>query len=230
MKKKVIEELIEFGLSRQEASIYVELIKHGKMTGYEISKETGISRSNVYAAAAELVTKGACYLEEEESSKYVPVDLEVFLSNRIKSLQKKADFIIAHKPAEVTDAVGYITIKGSENIKDKFRQMIEATQARIYILAASDIISIFKDELESLAERKIKIVILSDGFEMKGAKIYKTKVEKNQIRFIADSSFVLTGQFTGSVEDKCLYSGQENLVSVMKEYLKNKIFLIENNL
>ena len=65
---------------------------------------------------------------------------------------------------------------------------------------------------------------------MANAKIYKTEVEPDQIRFISDSAFVLTGQLSGSVEDKCLYSGQENLVSVMKEYLKNKIFLLENNL
>lgn len=230
MEKKVIEELIDFGLSRQEASIYVELIKHGKMTGYELSKETGISRSNVYAAVAELVTKGACYLEEGESAKYIPVNVEIFLKNRINSLKEKADFIIKHKPAEVAAADGYITIKGSENIKNKVKQMLEGTEKRIYLLASSTIINNFQEELENLAAKKIKIVILSDGFEMKGAKIYKTKIEENQIRFIADSSFVLTGQFTGSVEDKCLYSGQENLVSVMKEYLKNKIFLIENNL
>lgn len=230
MEKKIIEELIEFGLSRQEASIYIELIKHGKMTGYEISKETGISRSNVYAAASELVTKGACYLEEEEATKYVPVDVELFLKNRINCLKEKADFIASHKPAEVVNADGYITIRGSENIKNKVKQMIESTQARIYLLASSEIINNFKDELLSLAERNIKIVILSDGFEIEKAKIYKTEVDKNQIRFISDSTFVLTGQFSGSVEDKCLYSGQENLVSVMKEYLKNKIFLLENNL
>lgn len=230
MERKVLEELTCFGLSRQEASIYIELIKHGKMTGYELSKETGISRSNVYAACSELVSKGACYLEEGESTKYIPVDLEVFLNNRINRLKEKSDFIIAHKPAEVVNADGYITIRGSENILDKVKQMIECTGARIYLLASSKIIENFESELISLTKRNIKIVILSDGFEMKGAKIYKTEVEPDQIRFISDSTFVLTGQFSGSVEDRCLYSGQENLVSVMKEYLKNKIFLLENNL
>lgn len=230
MEKKIIEELIEFGLSRQEASIYMELIKHGKMTGYEISKETGISRSNVYAAAAELVTKGACYLEEVESTKYIPVDVDIFLKNRINSLTEKAAFISAHKPAKVSDADGYITVRGAENIKNKFVEILDNTTARIYLLAPACIISIFREKLEKLAERNLKIVILSDGFEMEGAKIYKTELEQNQIRLISDSSFVLTGQLSGSIEDKCLYSGQENLVSVMKEYLKNKIFLLENKM
>ena len=144
MERKLLEELTCFGLSRQEASIYVELIKHGKMTGYELSKETGISRSNVYAACAELVSKGACYLEEVESTKYIPVDLEIFLKNRINRLKEKADFIVAHKPAEVVNADGYITIRGSENIMDKVKQMIGCTSARIYLLASSKIIENFE--------------------------------------------------------------------------------------
>lgn len=230
MEKKVIEELIDFGLSRQEAAIYIELIKHGKLTGYEISKETGISRSNVYSSAADLVAKGACYLEEGEATKYVPVDVELFLKNRIDLLSKKSQFIISNMPAKVSEEEGYITIKGSENICNKIRFMLENAESRIYLLASSKIISNFRRELENMAQAKKKIVILSDDFELEGAKIYKTQVEKDQIRFIADSAYVLTGQLTGSVEDKCLYSGQENLVLVMKEYLKNKIFLLENNL
>jgi hypothetical protein len=43
---------------------------------------------------------------------------------------------------------------------------------------------------------------------------------------ITDSSFVLTGIFSGNSHDTCLYSGQQNLVDVMKEALKNKIELL----
>ena len=50
-----IDNLISFGLTRQEATIYTALLTHGDMTGYEVSKETGISRSNAYAALSNLV-------------------------------------------------------------------------------------------------------------------------------------------------------------------------------
>ena len=40
------ERLMEFGLTRQEASIYQCLLTEGKVTGYEVAKQTGISRSN----------------------------------------------------------------------------------------------------------------------------------------------------------------------------------------
>ena len=45
---------------------------------------------------------------------------------------------------------------------------------------------------------------------------------------ITDSNYVLTGELFGGQHDTCLYSGQENLVEVMKEALKDKIILLGN--
>ena len=68
------ERLMEFGLTRQEATIYQCLLGEGKMTGYEVAKQTGISRSNAYNSLASMTEKGAAYLVEEGNTrKYVPV-------------------------------------------------------------------------------------------------------------------------------------------------------------
>ena len=78
-----IDSLNDFGLTRQEGTIYSALLNHGEMTGYEVAKDTGISRSNVYAALTALVEKGAACLIEGESTKYRPVEITLFTSNRI---------------------------------------------------------------------------------------------------------------------------------------------------
>ena len=62
--------------------------------------------------------------------------------------------------------------------------------------------------------------------EKKCREVYETKPEEGQIRFITDSAYVLTGELTGDEHDTCLYSGQKNLVEVMKEALKDKITLL----
>ena len=85
-----IDNLISFGLTRQEGTVYSTLLNHGEMTGYEVAKDTGISRSNVYAALTALVEKGAAYLVEGESTKYRPVEIKIFTENRIRELQKSA--------------------------------------------------------------------------------------------------------------------------------------------
>ena len=88
-----------------------------------------------------------------------------------------AHHLLNHSSENKIRSEAFGEIFGSENIKNKVKQMIESTQARIYLLASSEIINNFKDELLSLAERNIKIVILSDGFEIEKAKIYKTEVD-----------------------------------------------------
>ena len=111
--------LISFGLTRQEAVIYTTLLSHGDMTGYEVSKETGISRSNAYAALSNLVDKGASYLIEGDSTKYHPVDVDTFTKNVLNELQEKAVFIHEHAPEKQVETDGYITIIGARNIQNK---------------------------------------------------------------------------------------------------------------
>ena len=158
----MIDSLCSFGLTRIEATIYITLLSHGSMTGYEIAKETGISRSNVYNSLATLVEKGAAYTMQDEASKFVPVQVETFLHNTLKELEKKADFIIQHAPKPVEQETGYITIKGSRHIKDKITEMLTSTELRLYIMAESQLILKYKSQLEVLTNNEKKVVILTD--------------------------------------------------------------------
>ena len=222
----LVENLISFNLTRQEALIYVALLTYGEMTGYEVAKQTGIARSNVYSALQSLLEKGALYLIEGETTKYEPVTVKDFLSNTILDLQKKALLIEENAPKKIVQSEGYITILGAKNIENKIRLMLKETQERIYVMASCEILRKFNDELLMLCNSGKKVVVLSDDFELENAIYHKTQTEKNQIRLITDSRFVLTGILSGNVHDTCLYSGQQNLVDVMKEALKNKIELL----
>ena len=223
---KVIDILTEFSLTRQEASIYSALLNHGDMTGYEVAKDTGFSRSNVYAALNALVEKGAAYLVEGEATKYRPVEIKTFTSNKIAELKKNAEYLEKHGPQKVIAADGYITIVGAKNIRNKIHEMIEKTELRLYLMAPVEIVRDYEELLKRLISEGKKIVLLTEGYSLKGAKVYNTKVEGGQIRFITDSAYVLTGELTDDEHNTCLYSGQKNLVEVMKEALKDKISLL----
>ena len=75
-KTGVIERLMNFNLSRQEALVYLCLWEHGKLTGYEAGKLTGISRSNVYGALNVLADKGAAIITETNTTLYSAVEPE----------------------------------------------------------------------------------------------------------------------------------------------------------
>lgn len=227
-KTDVIEKLMQFNLSRQEAIVYLCLWEHGKLSGYEASKLTGISRSNVYGALNVLADKGAAIVMEANTTLYSAVSPEEFLENKIRHLEEDKKYIIENMPQKTTSEEGYITIQGSRNIKDKIRYMINHCDMRLYFAAKGDIIIQFENELLKAKERGLKIVIMSNrDFSYLSSQFYDDEVGEGQVRLITDSTYVLTGELMERNSDACLYSGQNNLVMIMKEALRNKIRLLQ---
>lgn len=225
--KNLAENLMAFGLTGQEALVYLELFRSGKSTGYEIAKITGISRSNAYKALEGLTDKGGACLTEGNVRKYAAVGLEEFCQNKIRALSERKEYLLEHLPKEKEDIEGYITIRSDENISDKVTNMLMNAQKRVYISMHQSLLSEIKTELEALAKREIKVVILTDKpFKLQGAKIYLTQ-KKEQIGIIVDSRYVLTGELGKGRESICLYSGQVNFVQVFKDSMKNEIRLLE---
>ena len=224
----VIERLMHFNLSRQEAIIYTCLWEYGKLTGYEASKITGISRSNVYGALNVLADKGAAVVTETNTTLYSAVDPEEFLANKVRHLEEDRQYIVANMPRNVEKEEGYLTICGHQNIQDKVRYMIEHCDMRLYFAAGGSIIQEFEDVLSAAKEKGLKIVLMSDrDYRHLATHFYADESMEGQIRLITDSAYVLTGQYLRQNSDTCLYSGQNNLVTIMKEALRNKIRLLE---
>ncbi len=224
----LIDKLMLFGLTRQEASIYLCLASNRELSGYEVSKITGISRSNVYNALASLVEEGAAYLIEGSTNKYTSVEVEEFCQNKIRYLQQTKDELVHTMPQIGNNCEGYITISNHKHIMDRVHFMLAHVQSRVYISMPVSYLEKCREDIEHLIETEKKVVLLvSEKVEYPGAIIYITDKKEQQIRLIVDSEYVLTGDMTGSANDTCLYCGQPNFVNVFKESLKNEIKLIE---
>ncbi len=228
-ENEVLEKLCSFGLTRQEANIYLCLFRQGEQNGYEVAKHTGISRSNVYSGLSALTDKGAAYLIEGSSSKYMAVPIEVFCENKIQSLCREKEYLIKHIPSVKKKEIGYLTISGCQNIWDQILGMIRGAQKRIYLSASLSVIERLQKELLEAVEREIKLVLITDGKvrDLQGSIWYVGGARDNNIRLIIDSEYALTGEITGSKEDTCLYTGQKNFITVFKETLRNEMKLIQ---
>lgn len=222
-----IDKLIFFGLTRQEATIYVCLVQNKELTGYEAAKLTGISRSNVYSALAGLTEKGAAYLIEGTTSKYIAVAIEEFCDNKIRNMRKVAEYLIEQIPDMADTSEGYITISSYKNILDKIHHMILSADKRLYVSAPEEIIRIIEPELQEACAKGIKVVVVTNKVsDITGITLHLNEKKEKEIRLITDSKYVLTGEITGGNLDTCLYSGQKNFVNVFKEALSNEIKLI----
>jgi len=222
-----IERLMAFGLTRQEATLYLTLYAQGELSGYEAAKITGISRSNAYGALAGLVDKGAAYMIEGAVTKYIHVDINEFCNNKLKNLQEIKYKLTDNMPAQEHESEGYITINGQKHIIDKMKNLLMAAEQRIYLSISLNIVEMIREELNILIKKGIKIVLICDeDIHLPGVRVYVTNNSTNQLRMIVDSQHVLTGDI-GEEESSCLYSSKKNLVDVFKDALRNEMKLIE---
>lgn len=152
----VTEELLHFGLTRQEANLYLTLLSHGELSGYEAAKLTGISRSNTYNALAGLVEKGAAYIMEENAVRYTAVPFREFSGNVIRRLQQKQESLLPRLPERKTEIQGYITIRGTQQIMEKLVNLISETRQRLYISVPSEILAQIEPWLKQQVQEEKK--------------------------------------------------------------------------
>ncbi|HBW34963.1 TrmB family transcriptional regulator [Desulfosporosinus sp. BICA1-9] len=225
---EIIELLMNFNLTKQDATIYLTLLSEGDLTGYEVAKFTGISRSNTYIALAGLVEKGAAHVIEGNAARYTPVPVDEFCDNKIRNLQEIRLSLIRNMPKQREENEGYITIKGNRNIINKITKMLIEAEKRVYISLSGQTLDIIKPQLNQAVSRGLKVVILTNPpFELNGATIYHVEKTQHQIRLIVDSANVLTGDIIDDDSATCLYSKKQNLIDLFKESLTNEIRLIE---
>lgn len=223
-----VERLTQFGLTRHEASIYLALLSEGDLNGYEVAKVTGISRSNAYTSLASLVEKGAAYVIEESTIRYTPVLIKEFCENKIRKLKESEENLVRTIPIKRDAVEGYITIKGEVNILNKLRNMILEAKERVYISVSVLILNSILTDIGNAIQRGIKMVIITNKtIKLEGAIIYISSQPPQQIRLIADSTNVLTGDINNGEHSTCLYSHKQNLVDLFKDSMKNEIKLIE---
>lgn len=227
-RENVVEKLMLFDLTKQESLIYLCLFENGAQTGYEVAKQTGISRSNVYNALASLTEKGAAHINEGSPVKYQCVAVQELCDNQIRMMGKAKEYLIAHLQSPKVVSTGYITIDGYKNILNKVYTMLSMTEYRLYLSAPGDFIDCVRPELLGLLKENKRVVIIStDPVELSGCEYYRSERREKQLRLIVDSGYVLTGDISGTDSDTCLYTGQINFVDVFKEAMRNEIELIK---
>lgn len=224
-----IENLMQFGLTRQESAIYYALLSEGMMTGYEAAKVSGVSRSNTYTALAALVDKGAAHVAEGTPTHYVPVEPEEFCGSKLEYLKGLSERLVKEQPRRQREDDVYITISGFQSICQKIVRMLEQAEYRIYMTGKASVLELFREKLEMLTARQIKVVLITEPeFIMEGAIIYHSgSIETGQIGLISDSTHVLTGDLSETDSCSCLYSGKKNLIDLFKQSLSRQIQLIE---
>lgn len=224
----LVESLMKAGFTRHEAVLYMTLCKEGELTGYEAAKISSIPRSNAYLALAGLVEKGGAIRTDGDSSKYAAVPPRELTFSIRRQMEQVYQTVEETSPSREYGSEPYFTITGKRNVINKMCHLIANAAERIYISTSPRELEYVKKDLEDARNRGLKVVIItSPGYVMEGAVIYRNEKQPGQVRLIADTAHVLTGEIGGAAESTCLYSKNRTLIQLIKDSLTNEIKLIQ---
>lgn len=219
--------LQKIGFSPLEAIVYTTLSKHGALTGYEVAKLCGISRSNVYAALYSLQEKGKCYVSEAESTKYIAIPKEELILSAQKEMEEILVTLENDFPEGTQPLDPYITITGYNNVLNKIKNSILLCKSHLYILGKSSDILLFKEELIKISETK-KVTLLCDETLVLSENmiLYHRQKSPQGFHMIVDTQFVITGELSHS-SCQCLYTSNKSLVRLMRESFITELEMIK---
>lgn len=122
-----IEKLKEIGLSDSEANVYLSLLKLGEATVAEISKDSGLHRTNIYDSLEKLKEKGlVSYLSKENKQFFRAADPE----NVLNYLKEKEESIEKYIPklkelqTKIKEKITVEIFKGKQGMKSALKDIL----------------------------------------------------------------------------------------------------------
>lgn len=218
--------LHKLGFTPIEATIFITLCKYGTLTGYEVAKLTGISRSNVYAALYNLQEKGKCQVSEGETTKYMAISKEELLLSTQREMTQTLEEIKQLFPNSIETQEPYVTIRGYANVLNKIKNSISLCESHLYLLCSTDSVNLFKEELLAISQRcRISIICETDLFISPAITVYNRQKDPLGFHMIIDTQSVITGDLDLE-HAQCLFSKNDSLVRLMRESFVTELEMI----
>ena len=237
MSNDSIDKLVKIGFSEYEAKAYVALLKESPVTGYQLSKLSGVPRSMIYEVVGKLTARGAAMtLRTGGSTKYAPVPAVEFLDQLHREHEELTDSLKDHL-AVLTSApdLDYVwNIEGRENIMAKAMEMIDQAKARVYLALLPATFPTLQPALGEAIERGVRVVIYTTtDLDLPGAQVVVARVTEQTLGqarglgliLVIDGEEVLVGEWLTATEARGSWTSSSLLVFIAEHHLRTDLYL-----
>lgn len=154
--------LQELGFTEYEARAYTTLIDAGELSGYELAKESGIPRANVYAVLDKLLQRGAAQrLQHTGGQRYSAIPPNQLLRG-IEASQKRALVAAGHALAQrpqQREPVAVFNLHDGELLA-KAQQLIDACEKTVLIAVQPQEAALLAEPIRMARERGVTVTTL----------------------------------------------------------------------
>lgn len=229
--------LVKIGFSEYEAKAYVALLRKNPVTGYELSKLSGVPRSMIYEVLGKLTARGAAMtLRAGSSTKYAPVPAGHFLDQ----LQREHEELISSLKGDLArissspDLEHVWNIQGRANIISRAGEMIAKAQKLIYLALLPATYNDLRPALNHAIQRGVRIVIYTTGaIELPGAQIAVARISQDSpgqspglgLILVVDGAEVLIAEWPTAGEAQASWTSSPLLVFIAEHHLRTDLYL-----
>jgi len=231
-KKEIVQAIENLGLSAYEAKAYYALLSESPLTGYKLSKNSGVPRSRIYETIEKLTAKGLILSQEGDTTILIPVSLESFLEKKEKESKRNINFLKEilpqlKKPAE---AQGIWTISGRDQIFESVIHFISQAKSHVYLVSFDSDITFFESALSGAEKRRVSIFGAYCGEkEFKLKNLYPHQGQPcsscRDLSLTIDSEQALVGCTFPPDGARIAVTKNPGIIHVAEEYIKHEIFL-----
>jgi sugar-specific transcriptional regulator TrmB len=237
MSEDSIDNLVKIGFSEYEAKAYVALLRENPVTGYQLSKLSGVPRSMIYEVLGKLVARGAAMtLRKEGGTKYAPIPAEEFLDQLHREHEElvtslKDDLAVLDS---ISDLEYVWNIEGHENIMAKAEEMIGQAGNRIYLALRPATFPDLRSALEEAIEREVRVVLYTTSdLDLPGGQVVATPMSEEALSqagglgliLVIDGEEVLIGEWLTATQARASWTSSALLVFIAEHHLRTDLYL-----
>ena len=228
---EILAQMKQLGFSEYEAKAYLALLGDYPLSGYALSKASGIPRSRIYEVLNNLIAKHAVLEEHREKTPlYYPVAPDLLVERMKQEYAGIFDqFSAVADRLYQADAEDdrMLVVQGRSRIIELLNQLIGGAAHRIALSVWGDELSELKPRLDEALARGVKLrgICLGEGNPYQDLvshrRMGRYRSEKKQ-RFMAaviDGTHTVSGIVSRGAESKVTWTRDEGFTAVSEDYI-----------
>ena len=237
----LLSDLQGVGFTEYEARVYLGLLQKSPATAYEVAKQHGLPRPNVYTVLETLERRGAVQRVSEDPVRMVPVDPQTLfdrisrtMAERCASLQERLESVTADEDLQY---VWNLTSAADANAE--IGRLITEARQHIWIKTNTTLLASHLVALHEAAERGVSMLLVLFGSKveisslrsLKGAVVYAHEGD-GAILGLADVLFTMSVDFKETLtfnfrEKFGVFTRSGPIVNMADSLIRHEVYLAE---
>ena len=162
---KIYDAIQKLGFSQYESKAYIALLQNSPVTGYELSKRSGVPRSMIYEVINKLNDKGAIYLIPAEPMKYSPVPAQKLLERIRNNIDGTLNFLESSllnlEQLREVDVISHIN--GTELVTAEILSLIDEAKSELWLSVWHPQAAKLVEKVKQAESRKVNVLSMIFG-------------------------------------------------------------------